>query len=422
VTSWRSTSPYAGTVVETRGEPGETLTVGSLLLRVETAASAPAGVPAPPERDPDRPERKAVLVGYGVDDDADRSRRRAAGAAAAAQVTSQRSGRALAKPPVRQLARTLRVDLAALAPGSGPDGIITRRDVTRAAQAVSGVDGPAPSLEVTGRELPGPRPPTVGHNGTAPSRGDGELVPVHGVRARMAERMAASRTRIPDAHCSVTVDCTRLLEVRARLCVAAEAEGAAAAVTPFALILRLVVASLRHYPLLNSAWVDDGPAIRRHSAIHLGFGAATPRGLLVPVIKNAQWLSTLELAVEAARLVGSARAGSLTPAELSGSTFTVSNFGALGLDEGVPVINYPEAAILGVGLVKPRPFVLDGGLAVRPTATLSCAFDHRVADGAEAAAFLCELRDLIETPELALLRAVSEGRAAERRNDRGAAG
>jgi pyruvate dehydrogenase E2 component (dihydrolipoamide acetyltransferase) len=307
------------------------------------------------------------IVLHDVDQDADSSRRRAAGAVgdAPAAYTTQRSGRALAKPPVRQLARTLGVDLAALAPGSGPDGIITRRDVTMAAQAASGVDGPAPGLERTGRELPGSHPPAAAGNGTAPSGGDDELVPVRGVRARMAER---------------------------------------------------------HHPALNSAWVDHGPAIRRHSAIHLGFGAATHRGLLVPVIKDAQWLSTLELAVEAARLAGSARAGSLTPAELSGSTFTVSNFGALGLDEGVPVINYPEAAILGVGLVKPRPFVLDGGLTVRPTATLSCAFDHRVADGAEAAAFLCELRDLIETPELALLRAVSEGRAADRRNDRGAAG
>jgi pyruvate dehydrogenase E2 component (dihydrolipoamide acetyltransferase) len=165
----------------------------------------------------------------------------------------------------------------------------------------------------------------------------------------------------------------------------------------------MVVVALRRHPLLNSSWMDEGPAIRQHPAVHLGFAAATERGLLVPVVSNAERLSVLELAVEVSRLTASARAGTLTPAELTGSTFTVSNFGALGLDEGVPVINYPEAAILGVGSVKPRPFVVRDALTVRPTVALTCAFDHRVADGAQAAAFLCELRDLIEAPELALL-------------------
>jgi pyruvate dehydrogenase E2 component (dihydrolipoamide acetyltransferase) len=283
---------------------------------------------------------------------------------------------------VRKLARRLGVDLTALAPGSGANGIVTRTDVENAAR--------------TAEDRPGHEPEAV--------VGTDEVVPVRGVRARMAERMASSRARIPDAHCGVTVDCTRLLEVRARLRTAAEPEGVGGALTPFALLLRLVASALRRHPLVNSTWVDEGPAIRKHSSVHLGFGAATERGLLVPVVRNAHELSTLELAVEVARLVGSARAGSLTPAELTGSTFTVSNFGALGLDEGVPVINYPEAAILGVGSIKPRPMVVGDELVVRPTMSLTCAFDHRIADGAEAAAFVCELRDLVEAPELALLR------------------
>ena len=133
--------------------------------------------------------------------------------------------------------------------------------------------------------------------------------------------------------------------------------------------------------------------------MHLGFGVAAPRGLLVPVVTDAQDKTTRELAAAVARLIGDARAGTLKPTELQGSTFTVSNFGALGLDEGVPVINYPEAAILGMGSLKPRPVVVDDAVVACPTMTLTCAFDHRIADGAQVAAFLCELRDLVESPD-----------------------
>jgi pyruvate dehydrogenase E2 component (dihydrolipoamide acetyltransferase) len=388
-------SPYAGRIVALRGEPGETLEVGTLLVRVDTAPEASASGPdeaaGAEERHSDGFRRRAVLVGYGVDEGGDRSRRhngRTTGRVGAAPVARDaRSVRPLAKPPVRKLARRLGVDLAALAPGSGTNGIITRADVEEAARATTGRLGGGPAA--------GTRQAAAGTD---------EVVPVRGVRARMAERMVSSRARIPDAHCGVTADCTRLLEVRARLRAAAEADGADRALTPFALLLRLVVAALGRHPLLNSTWVDEGPAIHKHSSVHLGFGAATERGLLVPVVGNAHELSTLELAVEVSRLVESARAGRLTPAELTGSTFTVSNFGALGLDEGVPVINYPEAAILGIGSIKPRPMVAGGELVARPTMNLTCAFDHRIADGADVAAFLCELRDLIEAPELALLR------------------
>jgi pyruvate dehydrogenase E2 component (dihydrolipoamide acetyltransferase) len=214
--------------------------------------------------------------------------------------------------------------------------------------------------------------------------------------------MALSRREIPDAHAGVQVDCWGLLRLRDRM---RDATGDEPPITAFVLTLRLMMIALRHHPKLNSTWVDttDGPQIHLHSAVHLGFGVAAPRGLLVPVVSDAQDKSTRELAEVVARLIGDARAGRLKPSELQGSTFTVSNFGALGLDEGVPVINYPEAAILGMGSLKPRPVVVDNEVVVRPTMSLTCAFDHRIADGAQVAKFLCELRDLIEAPELALL-------------------
>jgi 2-oxoisovalerate dehydrogenase E2 component (dihydrolipoyl transacylase) len=230
-----------------------------------------------------------------------------------------------------------------------------------------------------------------------------ESIGVHGVQATMAQRMALSRSNIPDAHASVQVDCSALLRVRDRLRDAVGDDGPP--ITPFVLTLRLLTIALRHHPKFNSTWVDTagGPHIHVHAGVHLGFGVAAPRGLLVPVVKDSQDKSTRELAATVARLIEEARAGTVKPAELQGSTFTVSNFGALGLDEGVPVINYPEAAILGMGSLKSRPVVVDDAVVARQTMTLTCAFDHRIADGAQVAAFLGELRRLIECPELALL-------------------
>jgi pyruvate dehydrogenase E2 component (dihydrolipoamide acetyltransferase) len=169
--------------------------------------------------------------------------------------------------------------------------------------------------------------------------------------------------------------------------------------------LRLLTIALTHHPVLNSTWVDSshGPQVQRHRVINLGFAAATERGLLVPVVADAQAMTTRQLAQRVSALTDGARKGTLTPAELRGSTFTVSNFGALGLDDGVPVINYPEAAILGMGALKERPVVVDGTVTARPTMSLTCVFDHRVADGAQVAGFLGELRELVEAPEMVLL-------------------
>ncbi|WP_326546022.1 dihydrolipoamide acetyltransferase family protein [Mycolicibacterium sp. ND9-15] len=343
-------SPYAGRVVELGGRAGETLAVGATLVRIATDAEPP---PA---------KRKPVLVGYGADDAMDHSRR------SATPPTTEGPHRARAKPPVRKLAAERNVDLGAVA-GSGPDGVITRDDVLAAA----------------GASAPGPDMATVG-----------------GVQAEMARRMTSSRREIPDAHTSVQVDATNLLRLRDRL---RDRTGEDAPITPFVLTLRLLTIALGHHPHLNATWVDtnDAAQIHFHSALHLGFGVAAPRGLLVPVVGDAHLKTTRELAEAVARLIRDARAGTLKPTELQGSTFTVSNFGALGLDDGVPVINYPEAAILGIGSLKPRAVVVDDEVVARPTMTLTCAFDHRIADGATVAAFMCELRDLIEAPDTALL-------------------
>jgi 2-oxoisovalerate dehydrogenase E2 component (dihydrolipoyl transacylase) len=343
-------SPYAGRVVELGGAEGQTLDVGAVLVRIATS-----DVEAAPSQN-GGPKRKPVLVGYGADDEMDTSRRRPVG------------DRPRAKPPVRKLASELNVDLSRVT-GSGPEGIITREDVLAAA----------------GRSAPSP-----------------DMVAVRGVQAEMAHRMTVSRKEIPDAHAGVHVDCIELLRLRDRIHEATEDDTT---VTPFVLTLRLLTIALRHHPNLNSTWVDttDGPQIHVHSAVHLGFGVAAPRGLLVPVVSDAQDKTTRELAEVVNRLIRDARAGTLKPSDLQGSTFTVSNFGALGLDDGVPVINYPEAAILGMGSLKPRAVVVNGEVVARPTMGLTCAFDHRIVDGAQVAAFLKELRDLIESPELALL-------------------
>jgi 2-oxoisovalerate dehydrogenase E2 component (dihydrolipoyl transacylase) len=335
-------SPYCGRVVERGGSEGDVLKVGAVLVRIDTAAVEALNGEASAESPP-------TLVGYGVDADIDSSRRRE---------------RPLAAPPVRKLAKELSVDLASLQRGAGE--VITRADVLAAADA----------------------------SGTEP-----DVRPVQGVQARMAEKMALSHSEIPDARVTAAVDCTALQ----RLCDRFRAAGQE--ITPFVMTLRLLVIALSHNMVLNSTWVDapEGPQVRVHRAVHLGFGVATDRGLLVPVMTDAQSKTTREISCRTAELIAGAREGSLTPAELTGSTFTVSNFGALGVDDGTPVINHPEAAILGMGAIKGRPVVVNGEVVARPTMTLTCVFDHRVADGAQAARFLCELRDLIESPETALL-------------------
>lgn len=334
-------SPYAGRIVERNGAEGDVIDVGAVLLRIDTA---PLGGDLPSAE-----TEMPTLVGYGADSGID---------------TSRRTTRPLAAPPVRKLAKELMVDLNSVPHGAG--AIITREDVLSAARG----------------------------NGNG-----ADVRPVQGVQARMAEKMTLSHKEIPAAKVGVEVDCAELVRLSDRFRPAEET------ITPFVLVLRLLVIALRHNEMLNSTWVDSpqGPQVRVDHRVHLGIATATERGLLVPVITDAHVKTTRELAGRAAELIAGARAGSLGPGELRGSTFTVTNFGALGVDDGVPVINHPEAAILGMGAIRPRAVVRGAEIVARPTMSLTCVFDHRIADGAQAAQFVCELRDLIESPETALL-------------------
>ncbi|GAB7143708.1 dihydrolipoamide acetyltransferase family protein [Mycobacterium riyadhense] len=344
-------SPYSGRIVEiggSTGDVGDVIKVGAMLVRIDTEplnGDVKRQMPSGTNGEADVP----TLVGYGADSSID---------------TSRRPSRPLAAPPARKLAKELTVDLTSLPQGSGAGGVITRADVLAAAHVEAA-----------------------------------DVRPVHGVQTRMAEKMALSHKEIPAAKASVEVACTELQRLSDRF------RSVAPEITPFVLTLRLLVIALTHNEILNSTWVEspEGPQVHVHRGVHLGFGVATKRGLLVPVITDAHNKTTRELASRTAELITGAREGTLTPAELRGSTFTVSNFGALGVDDGVPVINHPEAAILGMGAIKPRPVAVGDEVVVRPTMTLTCVFDHRVADGAQVAQFVCELRDLIESPESALL-------------------
>ncbi|MDP8928588.1 MAG: 2-oxo acid dehydrogenase subunit E2 [Actinomycetota bacterium] len=358
--------PFSGTVLERFGDVGDTLEVGAPLIRVDTAAPGEASSATAREHVTiESAEAPDVLVGYGEGVVPSRRPPRSRGEVV----------KPLAKPPVRKLAKNLGVDLVSLAPGSGPGGIITGADVREAA-------------------------------GVAPSAGElASSLPLAGVRKRVAEKTARSRAEIPEATCGLWVDCTALWDVRERLTAAAAAEGEQVALTPFALLLRATVLALRRFPILNARLDTEAGEIRLLEEIHLGIATDAPQGLVVPVIRNAERRSTLDLASELQRLVDAARRGSIGQEELAGSTFTVTNYGALGLDDGNPVINHPEAAILGVGAMKQRPWVVEGELAVRRVAKLVCVFDHRIMDGAEAGGFLGYLGGLVEDPARMLLRA-----------------
>lgn len=410
--------PFAGTVVKRFAEVGEELEVGARLVQidVEQAASGrqaepPSGEAAgrPPDREvpSDDEESSDVLVGYGTGRTSrGRRRRQRASSPDGGDGHARHATRPLAKPPVRKLARDLGVDLAAIAPGSGEGGVVTREDVHAAAQAAEAAPATPPrgAPEVTGE----PRPAALraveqpaGFRGRRP----GQVIPVTGIRRRIADKMTAARREIPAASTSVTVDCTPTWELAGRLTDSAAAEGHDVRITPFAVVLRAATVGLRRFPTLNAVLDEDAGEIRLLEELHLGVAVDTDRGLLVAVIRDADRRSVLDLAREVTRLAGAARNGSVSPEELTGSTFTVNNYGALGNDFGDPIINHPEAGILGVGAMQRRPWVVDDRLAVRRTVTLTVAFDHRICDGGEAGRFVTYVGELISDPSRLLLSA-----------------
>jgi pyruvate dehydrogenase E2 component (dihydrolipoamide acetyltransferase) len=359
-------APYAGVVERHHADVGATVAVGAPLVSIRTAA--PATKPAASAAEE---PSGAVLVGYGTSGEAPARRRRAAvaGRPAAPVAPAARAAAgsgappadlsAVAKPPVRRLARSLGVDLGALSAGGGP---VTRSAVLEA--AVSGKDD------------------------------DGVTrTPLRGVRRTIAERMTRSRSDVPEATTWVEADVTDLWQLRQRL----NATGGIP-VSPLVLVLRVVVAALRRFPVLNARFDAETQEIVAYRPIHLGVATSTPRGLMVPCIRNADALTVDGLAAALGALTERARAGTLTPGDLTGGTFTVNNYGVFGVDGGDPIINAPEVGILGIGRMLPRPWVHEGGLTVRRTAQLTLSFDHRVCDGLEAGGFLRRVADLLESP------------------------
>ena len=389
-------APYGGTVVKLHAAEGESLDVGAPLISVDTAggASAPAAaqaavaVAAEPDPDPTQ-ELQATLVGPGERQQV--RRRRIGGHARSANgpattTPGPAAQRPRATPPVRRYAKDRGVDLAALV-GTGRDGRITREDVDGALDgAQDGArDGALPAAAVA----PAARQPR--------DRGE-ERIPVRGTRRQIAAAMTASAFSIPHVTEFLTVDATRLMELRERLRALPAADGLK--LTPLAVVARALCAAVRSYPLMNSSWDEAAGDIVVKGRVNLGIATDTPTGLLVPNIKDADTLGILDLSRELTRLTELARERKATPSDLTGGTITITNVGGFGVETGTPIINKPECAILATGLIAPRPWVVDGQLAVRQLMTTSVSFDHRIVDGAYAAQFLAHLRDLLEDPAL----------------------
>ncbi|WP_326789482.1 dihydrolipoamide acetyltransferase family protein [Streptomyces sp. NBC_00151] len=378
--------PYAGVVTRLWGREGESLDVGRPLVSIGGKQD-----PSPEVATTDSESSGNVLVGYGTSASAARRRRvllpspRAAVAASVEAKEPSTGPVRVISPLVRKLARQHSIDLRTVR-GSGPGGLILRKDVERTNRGSYGdasqpQTSPAPSRE-----------PAV-----CPAR-QAVRIPLRGARRAIADKLTRSHLEIPDATTWVDVDATRLLDIRQQLSASGNAK-----ISLFALLARICVAGLAQYPELNATMDNSSQEIVRLQSIHLGFAAQTERGLFVPVIRNAQGMKLPELSAEIARLTTSAREGTLAPADLSGGTFTLNNYGVFGVDGSTPIINHPEAAMLGVGRILPRPWVVDGELAIRQMCQLSFTFDHRVCDGGAAGGFLRLVADLIEQP-FSLLR------------------
>jgi 2-oxoisovalerate dehydrogenase E2 component (dihydrolipoyl transacylase) len=363
--------PYEGVVTDLLVPEGDTVDVGTPIISVDVAA-----------------ERQPVLVGYGVKPGA--TKRRPRKHPSPTPSVSERNGRpqpvgkrVLAKPPVRKMAKDMGVDLSTII-GTGPQGSITRDDVRAAAAQAA----PAPPRPAAG--VAAPAAPVL--------RGEEERIPVKGVRRSTAAAMVGSAFTAPHVTEWLQVDMTRTMEAVRRL--RELPEFAEAKVSPLLLVAKALLVAVRRHPMANSSWVGDGDAaeIVVKPYVNLGIAAATPRGLLVPNIKDAHAMTLPELARALNELVETARAGKATPADLTGGTITITNVGVFGVDAGTPILTPGEAAILAVGQVRDMPWVHEGELAVRKVATLALSFDHRVIDGELGSKVLRDVGDMLEEP------------------------
>ena len=443
-------SPFAGTVTELLVEEGVTVDVGTAIISVTDQV---AGDPTPADvRAPQAPAQPlygklpedvageempdggsdgsapagAPLVGSGPKADAVKRRPRistgsnaaspasavtlnapqvepvqprtpaAVSADAAAAVDNRPTfggtitglvNRVLAKPPVRKIARDLGIDLADVV-ATGSRGEVTREDlVSYQAQRDAELDKATGFWGKAGK----PQDQRV------------ERIPVKGVRKATAKAMVESAFAAPHVSIFVDVDASRTMEFVKRLKASRDFEGIK--VSPLLILAKAVIWAAARNPSVNAAWVDNGDGsaeIQVKHFMNLGIAAATPRGLMVPNIKNAQDLSLKELALALNNLATTARAGKTQPAEMQGGTLTVTNIGALGIDTGTPIINPGEVAIVAFGTIKQKPWVLDGEVIPRWITTLGGSFDHRVVDGDLSARFMADVAAILEEPALLL--------------------
>ncbi len=433
-------SPFAGVVTQLHHQAGETVDVGSPIITFDTDPSAgplddpgaaaveqvsvaddhpETGDMVPSVREPGQEQgaligevgangRTATLVGYGPKSTTAVRRARTQDPAAApapeppvppARVSAlqvgqraavrseQPSGRA--KPPVRKLAKELGVELGSVR-GSGPDGIVTRDDVQQAAGAGSAL----PALSALSEQPSGD--PT-----TRETR-----LPVKGVRKHTAAAMVASAFTAPHVTEFLTVDVTPTMQLRER--VQAMPEFAGVKVTPLLFVAKALLLAVARNPGINASWDDANQEIVVKDYVHLGIAAATPRGLLVPNVKDADQLSLVELATAFAELAQTAREGRTQPADMAGGTITITNVGVFGVDNGTPILNPGEAAILCFGAVRKMPWVVTGPdgtdeIVVRQVTQLSLSFDHRMVDGQLGSQFLADLGRVLGDPATALV-------------------
>ena len=426
--------PWAGTVVELLVEEGATVDIGSPIVSIEvegaeseTPSSTPAADTAVQGAAPDSQaakeyegERVANLVGYGaVAGSTQRRARRTAppappsrksaelagqvagsadtpqpkSAELAGQVagSADKRGKVLAKPPVRKFAKDNGVDLSAITP-SRPDGVITRAEV----------EAHLTSLVEPGRS-------DVGAATSAETRGGAgreTRTPIKGVRKMTAQAMAGSAFTAPHVTEFITVDMTRTMELVDRL--KADREFKGVKVTPLLVLAKALCVAVKRNPEINASWDEAAQEIVVKHYVNLGIAASTPRGLIVPNIKDADRMNLRELAEAMGSLVETAREGKTPPADMSGGSITITNVGVFGVDNGTPIINPGEAAILCFGAVRKMPWVVTDAsgkdtIVPRQVTQLSLAFDHRMVDGDLGSRFLADVAALLEDPGKALV-------------------
>lgn len=406
-------SPHAGIVAELHAAEGETVDVGLPIISittgtpaVDTGANSSAGGESDAPQEPDQTDvvEPQLLVGYGARKTTGRRRRARRTATVPTSTSSAASapappdevkdgpvGPPRTKPPVRKLAKTLGVDLTTIR-GSGPHGLITRADVTAASKSPAEDPESSPAPTASGFEA---------------SRSSGEdiRIPIKGVRKHTAAAMVTSAFTAPHVTEFVTLDVTATMDLRNQI--ACRSEFHDIKLSPLTFIARAFLRAMKRTPSSNSRWDESAQEIVQMRQINLGIAAATPRGLVVPNIKDAQDLSLAELAVAIAHLATTARAGRTTPEDMARGTATISNFGVFGVDTGTPILNPGETAILGVGTISRQPWVVGEGanerIEPRWVTTLALSFDHRVMDGQQGSELLADTATFLRDPALSVL-------------------